>query len=218
MLNFGSDFLPTFIARAIVLLIAFTIHELSHAVTADYMGDSTARRLGRVTLNPLAHLDPIGTIMLLVAGFGWAKPVPVNPYNLRGNPRTGMAVVAAAGPVSNLMLASLAIVPLRLGWINAVPFNTGSVFPDASFLLFEFVWINLILAFFNLIPVAPLDGSKILLGLLPSQAAYNLRPLEQYGPLLLLVLIFLLPQLGVDVLQPLVVRPSLWLFNIMLGA
>ncbi len=217
MFDLGSDFLPTFIARAVVLLIAFTIHELSHAVTADYLGDSTARRLGRVTLNPLAHLDPVGTLMLLLAGFGWAKPVPVNPYNLRGNPRTGMAVVAAAGPLSNLMMASLAIVPLRFGWLGALPFNTGRVLPSLDFLLFEFIWINLVLAFFNLIPIVPLDGSKILLGLLPANLAYSLRPLEQYGPILLLVVVFLLPQLGVDVLGPIVIAPSQWLFRLMVG-
>ncbi len=214
---------PTLIARAIVLLVAFTIHELAHAVAADYLGDSTARRLGRVTLNPLAHLDPIGTLMLLLAGFGWAKPVPVNVYNLRGNPRTSFALVAAAGPLSNLALASLAIIPLRLGLVSDsllgfIGANTGSSWlPSPGFLLFEFIWINLILAFFNLIPIAPLDGSKILMGLLPAEMAYNLRALDQYGPILLLVVIFLLPRLGIDLLGFVVVQPSLWLFEFMLG-
>lgn len=214
---------PTLIARAVVLLIAFTIHELAHAVTADYLGDPTARRLGRVTLNPLAHLDPVGTLMLLLVGFGWARPVPVNVYNLRGNPRTSFALVAAAGPLSNLALASLAIIPLRFGllpdsMLGPLGVNTSDSFlPSLSFLLFEFIWINLILAFFNLIPIAPLDGSKILMGLLPAEMAYNLRVLDQYGPLLLLVVIFLLPRLGFDILGFVVVRPSLWLFQFMLG-
>jgi Zn-dependent protease len=101
---FGLD-LDTIIARAIVLLVAFTIHELAHAVTADYLGDPTPRRMGRITLNPLAHLDPFGTIMLLLSGFGWAKPVMVNPLNMRGNYRTSMAIVAVAGPLSNVVMA-----------------------------------------------------------------------------------------------------------------
>ena len=106
---------PTIISRILTLLIAFTIHELSHAVTADRLGDDTARRLGRISLNPLVHLDPIGSLLLIFAGFGWAKPVPVNPYNLRNGPQMGMAVVAAAGPISNFLMALIGAIPFRLG-------------------------------------------------------------------------------------------------------
>lgn len=185
--------IPQLIARLIVLMIAFTIHELAHAVTADYLGDSTPRRMGRISLNPLVHLDPLGSILLLVSGFGWAKPVLVNPLNMRGNPRTAMAIVAIAGPLSNILMAVLGAIPLRLMLTGGgIPFGSSStILPDLGYLLFEFVWINVILAFFNLIPLAPLDGSKVLAGVLPAQMAYQLRPLEQYGPLILLALIFL---------------------------
>ena len=108
----------TLIARVVTLLIAFTIHELAHAVVADRLGDPTSRNMGRFSLNPLVHLDPMGSIMLILTGFGWAKPVMVNPYNLRGNPRTSMAIVAAAGPISNLIMALLAAIPYQLGLLT----------------------------------------------------------------------------------------------------
>lgn len=207
----------TLLARAIVLLVAFTIHELAHAVVADRLGDPTPRRMGRITLNPIAHLDPIGTLALLVAGFGWAKPVMVNPYNMRGyNPRTAMAIVAIAGPLSNLLMALLFILPFRLGLVSVEGFfiNTGSsIFPSLSFLLAQFIWINLILMFFNLIPIPPLDGHKVLIGVLPPEMGYRLQPLEQYGFLLLLAVVFLVPQ----VLNFLVVQPSVSLLQLMLG-
>lgn len=203
---FGLD-VATIIARVIVLLIAFTIHELAHAVTANFLGDLTPRRMGRITLNPLRHLDPFGTIMLLISGFGWAKPVMVNPNNMRGNPRTSMAIVAAAGPLSNLIMAAAASLPFRLGLVSPTFASTGTV-PSPEFILTQFVWINLILAFFNLIPVPPLDGYKILLGILPLEMAIRLRPLEQYGFMLLLALIFFLPMLGVDVLSWFVMIPA----------
>src|SRR3990172_60779 len=110
--------IPVLISRLVTLVIAFTIHELAHAWTALQLGDDTPRRLGRLTLNPPAPLDPIGSILLLIAGFGWAKPVQVNPYNLRNGPRMGMAIVAAAGPISNLVLAVLAGIPFRLGLVT----------------------------------------------------------------------------------------------------
>src|SRR5438105_1123844 len=109
---------PEIISRIITLLIAFTLHELSHAVTAVQLGDDTPQRMGRLTLNPLAHLDPIGSLLLIFAGFGWAKPVQINPYNLRMNPHAGMAVVAAAGPISNFLMALVAAIPFRLGLLS----------------------------------------------------------------------------------------------------
>jgi Zn-dependent protease len=189
----GNLNIPTLIARVIVLLIAFTIHELAHAVTADYLGDPTPRRMGRITLNPLKHLDPIGTLLLLIAGFGWAKPVMVNPMNMRGNPRTSMAIVAAAGPISNVIMALLAAVIFRLGLVDFSAFPPAGNMPSLSFILSEFIWINLILAFFNLIPVPPLDGSKILFAILPGEMVYRLRPLEQYGFIILMLVIFFFP-------------------------
>jgi Zn-dependent protease len=216
---FGADFeISTIVARIIVLLIAFTIHELAHAVSADYLGDPTPRRQGRITLNPIAHLDPIGAIALVLVGFGWAKPVMVNPAYMRGNPRTNMAIVAAMGPISNVLMALLAVIPVRLGLVamTSQP-AAGGFFPSFDYLIFEFIWINLILAFFNLIPLPPLDGSKILTGIVPDQLAYPLLRLEQYGPLLLMAIIFILPSVGLDVMQPLVVQPSIWLFRLLAG-
>lgn len=208
--------LASVIARAAVLLVAFTIHELAHAVTADYLGDPTPRRMGRITLNPLAHLDPMGTIMLLVSGFGWAKPVMVNPLNLRGNARTSMAIVAAAGPISNLVMAIIFALPVRLGVVNLEPFSSG-VLPSVGFLLFNFIWINLILMFFNLIPIPPLDGSKILMGVLPPEMSRWMRPLERYGFLILMGFIFILPNFGIDVLGTLVSGPAQTLLRTLTG-
>jgi len=212
----GLD-MATLISRAIVLLVAFTIHELSHAVVADRMGDPTPRRMGRITLNPIAHLDPIGTILLLVSGFGWAKPVMINPMNLRGNPRTGMAIVAAAGPISNLIMAVFFSLPFKLGLVAFSAFGASSVIPSLSELLFQFVWINLILAFFNLIPIPPLDGYKILTGILPPDIAYRLRPLEQYGFLILMGVIFILPMLGIDLISNLIMTPSMMALSFLIG-
>lgn len=206
----------TLIARAIVLLVAFTIHELAHAVTADRMGDPTPRRQGRISLNPLVHLDPFGTIALLVAGFGWAKPVMVNPMNFRMNPRTGMAIVAAAGPLSNIIMAVLFAVPFQLGLVRFTMSTPGTL-PSLDMLLSQFVLINLILAFFNLIPIPPLDGYKILIGILPPEMGYRLQPLEQYGFLILLGAIFFLPAIGVDVIGWLVWTPSVAVLSLLLG-
>lgn len=204
----------TIIARIIVLLVAFTIHELAHAVTADYLGDPTPRRMGRITLNPLKHLDPFGTIMLIIAGFGWAKPVMVNPMNMRGNPRTSMAIVAIAGPLSNLVMAAIAAVFFRAGLVdtNSLFLGNASSLSLAN-LLIQFLYINLALAFFNLIPVPPLDGSKILFAILPPELGYRLWPLEQYGFMILFLVVFLVPQ----VLNFLVWRPVEATAQLLLG-
>ncbi len=186
--------IPTIIERVIVLLIAFTVHELAHAVTADYLGDPTPRRMGRITLNPLKHLDPFGTIMLIIAGFGWAKPVMTNPMNMRGNPRTSMAVVAFAGPLSNLVMAGIAAIFFRLGLIDINVLMSGGGALSFSSLVFQFLYINLALAFFNLLPVPPLDGSRILYAILPAEMVYRLRPLEQYGFMILFLVVFFVPQ------------------------
>lgn len=206
--------IPTLIARAVVLLIAFTIHELAHALTADWLGDPTPRRMGRVTLNPLAHLDPFGTLLLLVAGFGWAKPVLVNPMNMRGSPRTSMAIVAIAGPLSNIIMATVAAIPLRLGLVEPV-FSSGPGFlPSPAFMLFEFIFINLILAFFNLIPIPPLDGSKILYAILPENLAYQLQGIERFGFIILMAIVFLVP----SVLSTFVQQPAIRTFQFLIGS
>ncbi len=178
------------------LLLAVTVHEFSHALVANGLGDSTARRLGRLTLNPIKHLDPSGSIMLLVAGFGWGKPVPVNQEQLSQGP-LGAAMVAAAGPLSNLVVAFLLAVPIKaglLGWSSpslsrATYVMSGGLREGISDILGIVIFMNILLAVFNLIPLAPLDGSKVVRGLLPGQLVSGYARWERYGPLLLVGLI-----------------------------
>ena len=165
------------VARIIAFVVAITIHEFAHAWSAYQLGDSTAARMGRITLNPVSHFDPIGFIgMLFIAlgfpAFGWGRPVPVNPNYLRGGHR-GMAIVALAGPLSNVIVAMALMLPIRFG--AAQP--TG----DLEMFISQMVFINLILAAFNLIPIPPLDGLKILTGILPAFWYRYLAPLEMYG-------------------------------------
>ncbi len=174
------------------ILFSLTIHEFAHAWTANRLGDPTAKELGRLTLNPIAHIDILGLLMLYLVHLGWAKPVPVNPYNFR-NPRKDMMWVAAAGPISNIILAFV------LGLFIRSMVHTGISFDPNTFsgiliymLVFGFI-INLVLAFFNLIPIPPLDGSKILRGFLPPRYEIYMIYLERFGPLLILF-IFLMGQ------------------------
>lgn len=165
-----------FFISAGLLVLSLTIHEFAHAWTADHLGDPTARVQDRVTLNPLAHLDPLGTAALLFVGFGWGKPVPFDPYNLK-HPIRDTALIAAAGPASNIILALVVVL------LNAV-------IPLPLTILFTAVYFNVLLAIFNLVPVTPLDGSKILVALLPKRTAYEYESfMRQYGPWLLLALI-----------------------------
>jgi len=185
--------LSILLAKAVILLVGFPIHELAHAWTAYRLGDPTAQRMGRLTLNPLAHLDPLGSLLLLVSFIGWAKPVPVNPYRLRYGPRVGHAIVAAAGPASNLLMAALVAIPWRLGLFDGAS-------PSVERFVYVFVGINALLFLFNLIPLAPLDGNSVLRGLVGERIARTLQPLQQYGPLILMVLFafsWVSPQLNV---------------------
>lgn len=204
------------IARLIVLLVAFTVHEFAHAFVADRFGDTTPRSQGRLTLNPFAHLDPLGSLLLLVAGFGWAKPVMVNPYALERRNRYAPLYVALAGPVSNFLLATLASLPVRFGLVN-LSAGVGGLFPTAIQLIDEFVYINLLLMLFNLIPLAPLDGEKVLTYLLPPQGRDFMDRIRPYGPILLMVVIFLLPNMGINVLNILISGPMLKLYYLLMG-
>lgn len=191
-----------FIAFIITATLAFAYHEFAHAIVADRLGDYTPRSYGRITLNPFVHLDVFGMLMLVLVGFGWAT-TPVNPNNLRGNPRTSYALVALAGPAANLMMALIWAIPIRLGLTD--PFAMGpAIGPLQLPSLYQFleigVWINLVLLAFNLMPIPPLDGFTILMGVLPPEMAYRLTPLRQYGTVILLVVIFILPRIGLDVL------------------
>lgn len=173
-----------FLIWALSLVIALTIHEYAHAKVSDTLGDPTPRANGRVTLNPLAHLDPLGTILILVVGFGWGRPVEFDPYNLR-NPKRDTALIALAGPASNLLLATILSIALN---IFALPFILNSLFVIL-------ITMNISLAIFNLVPVFPLDGEKILKGFLPTELAVEYDHLmRQYGTLILILL--LLPIAG----------------------
>ena len=165
------------------MLLAITFHETAHGFVAYKLGDPTAKNQGRLTLNPLAHLDPVGALMMFIAGFGWAKPVPVNPFFFNGDRTKGMMLVSVAGPVTNLLLSFVAyFIYAAGGGFVTVPF--------LNVFLTQMIVLNIYLAIFNLIPVPPLDGSKILAGFLPRAAAYKyLTTVEQYGFIILLVLI-----------------------------
>lgn len=178
---------------SVALLAAITVHEFSHALVADRLGDDTPRRAGRLSLNPRAHLDPVGTLMLFAVGFGWGKPVPVNPYRLGREPRMGMGLVAFAGPLSNLVLAGLVALPARMGLVSWHPplVLPGDITPAwlLSALVSYVILFSLILAVFNLIPVAPLDGFKVAVGVLPRDLAYSYAQTERYGPMILLLVL-----------------------------
>ncbi len=198
---------PVYIARLIALVIALTVHEFMHAYAAYQLGDSTAKHQGRLTLDPRHHLDVLGSIMVIMAGFGWARPVPVNPYNLRGDPKTGLMIVAAAGPLSNLALAFVAAMPFRLGIFNLY----SQSFVTTLFLVF--INLNVALFFFNLLPIAPLDGSKIVAGFLPYHLAQKFNRLEPFGPFILLLLVFFLDDLFIG----LVLRPTQFVIGLLIG-
>ena len=197
---FGLD-APTIIARVFVLLTAFSVHEFAHAWTANYFGDDTPGRYGRLTLNPLAHLDVMGSLMLIFVGFGWAKPVPVNPYALQRRSPAAYMWVALAGPMSNLIMAVIAAIPFQLGLltISDIYLPSGTFLPTVPYLMFEFVSINLILMLFNLIPLYPLDGEKIAQYFFPPSWADVLDRIRPYSSLILILVFFGFPYLGLDV-------------------
>ena len=211
----------TLISRIVVLLTAFSVHEFAHAWTANYFGDNTPRYNGRLTLNPLAHLDVMGSLMLLFAGFGWAKPVPVNPYVLQRRSPSALMWVSLAGPLSNFFMALLAAIPFRLNLVTASQAITDAYSGSSSFLptvpqlLWEFITINLLLMLFNLIPLAPLDGEKILDFVLPPSIRNIFDTIRPYGPIILLVLLFGLPYIGIDVIGS-IIRPPLFYLTMLL--
>jgi len=162
------------------LIFAFTIHEISHGLMAYLLGDATAKRDGRLSLNPIRHIDPLGLIFILFAGFGWAKPVMVNPNNLK-NPKVDMALISIAGPISNFIMAFLAVMLMYPFLVLNLPMYVIQV-------LSAFITLNIVLGVFNLLPVPPLDGSKVVAGLLPDALYERLPQFSRYGMVILLLL------------------------------
>lgn len=195
------------------LILAITVHEFSHALLADFLGDPTPRSRGRLTLNPLAHADPIGTFLLPlfsaisgIATIGWAKPVPIDPFNFR-HPKRDEIIVSLAGPVSNLLLATITSLALRF-----IPINSDLIF----YIGYLFTLINISLAIFNLIPIPPLDGSHILLNLLPENSRIKWEEaFSQYGFILLILLIFF--PIGSQTILGSIISPIIhWILNFLL--
>ena len=186
LFNFDfNDLLYRFMFRIPAIVISLTAHEFSHAFSAYQLGDNTARNMGRMTLNPVRHLDPIGFLCLCIMDFGWAKPVPVNPYRFRFvDGKTGMLLTALAGPMSNILLCFICV-----GFLTFLPARLLFSFSWLYVFLTYMVWINASLAFFNLIPVPPLDGSKILFGILPDSMDRFSYILDQYGFIFLIILL-----------------------------
>jgi Zn-dependent protease len=172
-----------FIAWIIAIVITLTIHEFSHALASNYFGDDTAKQAGRLSLNPMVHIDPVGFLMMLFIGFGWAKPVPVNSYNLR-RPKLAMAIISLAGPAANLAGFIVFGVLLKILEPFLGPANMLTNF------LFLLVLINISLMVFNLIPIPPLDGSKVLLSVIPDKFSDFKDKFSAYGPFILLILVF----------------------------
>ena len=200
----------------IVLLFSLTVHEMAHAWTADRLGDPTARLLGRVTLNPVAHADPIGTVLFpliaMITGaplIGWAKPVPVNIRQLRHHERD-YVLVAAAGPASNIVMAVAAALLLAVMPISPVVLGEANASAPLASLLTQMVRLNVLLAVFNMLPIPPLDGGNVLSGLLPRRIAYTFDQIRPYGFLILYAIIL------TDAFRVLVARPSIYLINLLL--
>jgi len=207
---------PIIISRIITLLVAFTVHEFSHAAVATLFGDPTPRDAGRLTLNPLKHLDIMGSIMLLVAGFGWAKPVPINPHVIDRKSKAGVMLVSLAGPASNLLLAALGAIPLRFRWIPLIS-SASPIFPSPGDFLLEFLFINLALFLFNLIPLAPLDGEKVIAFFLPEHWVEKMERIRPYSSMILLAVVFLLPMVGFDLMDIIIRQPLISMARFLIG-
>jgi Zn-dependent protease len=213
-----NNSIPDVISALITLLIAFTFHEFAHAWTATRFGDDTPRLFGRLTLNPASHLDLMGSLMLVLTGFGWAKPVPINSHKIRQHSPSALMLVALSGPLSNFLLAALAAIPLRFGWLSPYAQPLVSFMPTPYYFTQYFLFTNLGLMVFNLLPFPPLDGEEILMYFLPPKWEMewetSIRP---YGPYMLLFLLFVAPMLGFDlislILHPLILGMARFLLG-----
>ncbi|MBC8262587.1 MAG: site-2 protease family protein [Anaerolineales bacterium] len=193
-------------------LVGFTIHESSHALMAYVLGDPTAKNKGRLSLNPFVHLHPLGTLSILLLGLGWGRPVPVDATKLRPGPKVGMALVGLAGPLANLLTAALLAIPLRWHLIPFMPRKIGGFIVSYGLLLSLVVWLNIGMALFNLIPLMPLDGSRLLSVLLPSRWFNFLARYELYGLILIILLLVLERFTQTGILTGLLYEPinSVW--------
>jgi Zn-dependent protease len=211
----------------IALLVALTFHEASHALIAYVLGDETPKKMGRLSLNPFAHLEPFGALMILLIGLGWGKPVRIQAENLRPGPKVGMALVAVAGPLSNLLLAAVLAIPLRLHWfslageiripLDFLPIGYQAIWVGPGPLLFWIVYLCLALAVFNLIPLNPLDGSRLWQIILPTRLYYLVAQFELIGLGLVLALILSDRFLGTNILGQILAPPVAFLWRLLVG-
>jgi len=210
MLNYLFTNPLLFVIYLAALLFAIAIHEFSHAFMADYLGDPTPRLQGRLKLNPLVHIDNVGLLFLLFFGFGWGKPVQFDPYNLK-NPRKDAGLISIAGPMSNFILATILSIVLRLFML----FNQQILITISSFIIIPFISLNIVLGVFNLLPISPLDGFKIVGGILPEEKAKEWYQLERFGMIFLLMLIFPLGSNGS--MLDIIIRPVIsFLMNLLI--
>ena len=232
MANFidGLDYtlLINALMRLIPLLICITLHELAHGYAANKLGDPTAKMMGRLTLNPIKHIDPVGALMILIVGFGWAKPVPVDMRNFK-KPKRDMAITALAGPLTNVILAVVVLIILasvsgllaggdsRTANIFFVRFAEGYIPTGVNEFIYQIIartaLLSFVLAIFNLLPIPPLDGSKILFSILPDRTYIKLMRYEKYGMVILLALLFIPTILGLpDYFRMIIFEPASFLF------
>jgi len=216
---FNTEMLMNIAIIAIPALICITIHELAHGYAAYRLGDNTAKEMGRITLNPIKHIDIVGLAMILLVGFGWAKPVPVNMRNFK-HPKGYMALTAFAGPLSNIILAVIVIfifmlLPPPFGGQSALgAIYSFSAEPNLlSMIIFRMALLNIALAIFNLLPIPPLDGSKVLFSLLPEKQYYTIMRYERFGMILIIVLLFSGRFLRVDIFGSIVLQPAITLLD-----
>ena len=203
------DFITRLIFQIPVLLMSLTIHEFSHGYVAYLLGDDTAKRAGRLTLNPISHIDPFGLLMLFIAHIGWAKPVPINPHNFQ-NYKRDTAITAAAGPAANFMIA------LILAFIfNKMKFNVN---PYLVSMIYYGILINLALGIFNLLPIPPMDGSKILGGFLSDEAYYKFTAQERKGAQILMIIFVVSFVFKLNIIGRIIIPPINFLMNLLVGS
>jgi Zn-dependent protease len=202
------------LGRLLVIFLGIPIHEWAHGWMAHVLGDETPKLQGRLTLNPFIHLDLMGTLMILFTGFGWGRPARVNPYRMKhaGTPRTGMALSALAGPVSNLIQAFLLTLPFRLRLLDSLDRVQAERLAQV---LIAAIGVNIGLAAFNLLPIPPLDGSRVLAGVSPRRIGDFIESMEPYAIYILLFVLFILPQFGLNIVSMMVMPFQRFLFQIL---